>query len=1254
MPDTAVFDLGRILARVFGAFMGILASFLWRIIMWMTEVVMGIESVDRVAHLIEDAVAQTGAIFTRPALLAGVFMGILVYLGFIALRQGFGSGGGRTDIAKKLLVSVICLVVLGVYVTASQNASAEYEKFLEESEIEKKEACLKYDYNDPDASPLPNTKSGLDAKAALTGRTVILGLGFSGPVPTKDEICEEYSKSEFVGLIPNPPFLSASYIIKTGTHLASLLGSSVSEALELAPEDMNLALGGSGSSPLDCQYYISELNRRAEEEAKKTTGTTLGLTNDLGVYHNARAISDLWLTTIYRTAAMSQYGQSEHASDVYCRLLESRANVSPLEQHNLTIDAAAGNDEDGHCNMDYEETTIPGTYNWSWKEKLAFNSNPVNAIQLEGCQSTSTDIFLGKWSPHILGIQAGIGNVTSAAITAPISTDPYSEINAEEWPRLRTFEEENDLCETENENNDECATPAIRYSRNAKKETGDDWTYGDAIKDFDHGELDLSEDIFNWSAILNIGEAQDEPYDDWVAVSFNWCTGEFIEDYLDNDKDDPDATIELIEEDNGVNMYDNKINTRANTEFQETFEQYRGCLADIYYITSPETCEHSTAHKILENMAPFIETNTEWKINNHIALDDEEEDVLTVWLKDIKNTVNPSDLDNCLWGERKSVTEEKNIGFYVIQPQSENNPMVRVAEYVWAVFYNGFYEPSSFEKLGSRFLNAGMDRSSSNNAVDRTEPNEEGVDKTFYPTTVNGSHIYHPDFTGEDVYRHVSGVGDEIESASIDIDDIGKDDDSGSEHRLAADLRPHRGNREIKNCKRSPCEASDFSPFVFQQYRDAINYHHAVRLANFWAICQPKKPTSGNMPASYDPDNNSNGIPTDESVLFWEVRDSFDEVKLREVSIVEGDGSNSDHDRVIENIEEIGTSFKREIDGKSVGHTCAYVWSNAAARDDDLGTRTAECRWNIPFGGTLFSGPNKAVCTFINSLFNTFGAGPREWVSGDITDVPPLRGGSFEILPHQVQQTSTSSTNLEAQEWFEEANGRKGPGGTRIFTASLTGLITSVAMFLILATLLAVVLGAHIMLIVGLSMLPLFLFLGIIPAQKTQAMLGKILTYIGIAFGAKIITLLVFSIIGLIMWTLMIATEPVLESLGASDLMNLFFSIFTSIMLLFLAIKGLKTVRKVTKDIRNVYQKDAANLSISPRQPRSGIKLAIGRSKHTTPRQVGAGQPSGAKGQGQPAKPSNKQLQQSTKSAPPQKQLTQGSGGAAKAAKKVV
>ena len=1244
MPDTAIFDLARIIARVFGAFMGVLSSFLWRITMWMTEVVMGIDSVDRSARLIEDAVSQTGDIFTRPALLGAVFMGILMYLGFVALRQGFGSGGGRTELAKRLTVSLICLIILGVYVTASQNASARYEKTLKTSEEARKTLCLAYSPGNTDSGVnLPDTKAGLKAKRELLG----LSAASSAPGLTytstnlKDEICETYSKEEELGLLPNPPFMSASYIIKTGTTLASLLGSSISEALTLAPEDMSAAIGGSGTSPLDCEHYIVELYRRAEIEAENT-GSTLGVPNSLGVYQNARAISDLWLSTIYRTAARSQYGQSPHASDVYCRLLESRADISPEEQHYLTIDAAAGND--AGCNMEYIPATPGDAIRlWKWEYETAptvgstkkITIEDDKAITLRDCHTPDPpEPFLGKYAPHILGIPAIQGGATSAVITV---NEPVSTVNAEEWPKLKAFEEENNICAAET-----CAGSLVRFARDVAVGKDGEWSYGNAVKTYGYGGGE--QDIFNWAPILNTGneyttegtDRGDRPYDDWVAVSFNWCTGDLLENYISGD----DGTEELIDgvDHAGVEMHDDSILDITAPATIEVFRKYKGCLADIYYITSPEACSHSTVHAAFAKMYPLIDDDDEiiWNIGGSTVTSDGNASPRTWFVATIGEI---KDFSKCLYGgQTDEIYTESSItlvregkpdeNFRYLSPLEFNNPMVRVAEYIWAVFYHGFYEPSSFEKLGSQFLNEGMDRNIGNTAFDQTRPKDS---KTPYLVTVNGSHIYHPDFTGFDLYKKILGTGDGLESASLDIDDIGKDRNSNPDIRLAGELKGHSGNNDVGICSTTgECAGdadkdfdgvSDFSPFVFQQYRNAINYHHAVRLANFWAMCQPQAPSKGDIIYSYnreDPQNLQN-LPHDESYYFWKVRDTFYDVKLREVSIVEGDGSNSDYDRQIEDIEKIGKSFEGIIDDKSIGHTCAYVWTNAAARDDDLGTRTAVCEFKFTGGGLPgINQANKAVCTMINNLFNTFGAGPREWVRGDITNVAPLGGGVFEILPPQVQETSTSSTNPDASTWFEDANSRNGPNGVRIFTSSFTGLLTSVAMFIILATLLAVVLGAHIMLIVGLSMLPLFLFLGIIPAKKTQSMLGKTLAYIGIAFGAKIITLLVFSIIALVLWTLMVATEPILQNIGVDGFMNLIFSVFVALMLMFLAIKGFKTVRKITRDITNVYRKDAANLSVNPKQPRSGAQLSIGRNKHLSARQGHAPPPG--------TKPENKQL----------------------------
>ena len=292
------------------------------------------------------------------------FVGLALFISFLSAAYMVLFQKNRTNAARKLVISILSVVILTILLSATAQGRAadlDYERKIAEAE-----------------SSIIATKIPGDVleKSLQTARE---------RVPP-----------------PNKPFLSAGWILDTGTLLATSIGSSITETsqlLNLSGSELIRTEKNISPSPLDCEHYIEELERRSDAVAE-TENLTFG-TKEL-----ARGISALWLMTVYRTSAYAQWGESDLAPSVFCRNLEAKTRTPPEEQHEITVDAAAG----PNCNMEYNSETNT----WRWTKLTNPNPGAVTAgrntqvttkVDYPECEDPE-DHWLGDQAPAILGTDA--------------------------------------------------------------------------------------------------------------------------------------------------------------------------------------------------------------------------------------------------------------------------------------------------------------------------------------------------------------------------------------------------------------------------------------------------------------------------------------------------------------------------------------------------------------------------------------------------------------------------------------------------------------------------------------------------------------------------------------------------------------------------------------------------------------------------------------------------------------------------------
>jgi len=360
-----------------------------------------------------------------------------------------------------------------------------------------------------------------------------------------------------------------------------------------------------------------------------------------------------------------------------------------------------------------------------------------------------------------------------------------------------------------------------------------------------------------------------------------------------------------------------------------------------------------------------------------------------------------------------------------------------------------------------------------------------------------------------------------------------------------------------------------FAPAAHSQlFRPPVNYYHAVRIANFWVMCVPNPAADGSEPTEGEYQRWRENM--DLTGLWWHVRDGFAEIAPLGVSQAENRGDFSDFSS--------GATLDDLFD-QEWGHVCAAVWSGAAA-EAGARTYTASCG-----GGGFFSPVTGFVCTTKEKALNLVGRGHREFVANDITDVRPVGAGAFELRRDQIAFTQPTNAgdgssaaalgvSDDALRWLDEANGRDGPGRFSRLSAASVSLLVTISMFALMGVIVLMVLGAQIALLVGFTVLPLVLFVGVIPSEKTQKVLGNTLALLGFSLVAKSLAVLALSVIVLSVWVLTVMSFSVFGGVGFRWAYLLATAVACVVMLVF--------AKKLWRGVQQVVD-------------RSGVSAAAGR-----------------------------------------------------------
>ena len=344
----------------------------------------------------------------------------------------------------------------------------------------------------------------------------------------------------------------------------------------------------------------------------------------------------------------------------------------------------------------------------------------------------------------------------------------------------------------------------------------------------------------------------------------------------------------------------------------------------------------------------------------------------------------------------------------------------------------------------------------------------------------------------------------------------------------------------------------------------------------------------------------------DPTHFMWELRPEFASLELTGVirDIASQDYSSDDTIVIAQGkplayyFGDIGTgqTGTQEQDGDLIGkprggHVCATVWTNITGEGvPELALE--RCEYRLPLGGT---GPiktfNRSICGMQTRILVTVGV-ERAIVLHDYTNVAPLGGGVFELQPGDVspfEYASSAPLNREVRVWMEEANDRGGTGFlSGAFHIALSAFVSMVLFFLV-GMILVLVFAAQIMLLVSLALLPILLLLGVLPFQKTQEALGRIVTLILVCIGVKFIVGMYLSTVVILLYVVLVAGNAILgPGFGVGHL------ILTGFAAALLLIVSLKVFRKSLAYAKKLRKESTFR---GKQQSRSLTERAIGKAK---------------------------------------------------------
>lgn len=878
-------------------------------------------------------------------------------------------------------------------------------------------------------------------------------------------------------LEPAPAGLSPGWWMDRAVGIVTAAGTAVGETLALADTSDGSAFltsDGSDGSALDCEHYIAELNRRSGHVAQ--AGGNLESFGSAGI---ARAMSDLWLNASYQTFASSQYGTSSYAPQVYCRSLEAGSRQNPAQQLSATVDAAAGEG----CDMRYVQDEQLDVWLWEWD---------TDTGEISGCGDPD-GIWLGNRAEDIL-----IGRSLLD---------------------VRTFAGEGGAFQTglEYAASDIAGCAAGGLSSEWEQLQGRALAACERLAVF---VRNVTLGSYDWANTRNnTTQSNGDQEFGWMSMALAVCgaAGSVISDAVSRGGGD-----------GFVNWSELGGASSEAENFRDT--ELRPCLAAMAAALGSADVDPSQVLQCTPGRCPLaaVDIAEYWAAKQAESLLPLNFDGVTVAgdaeiLEAMDNAIRDADEVTLggLFPDGQPASRELS------DPDSAGASVGQLLESVRAVFHSFDMASSSWVELPRLFFSLvlsgvvpppelfrerALQDSVNAGGLTRQAPRVEEFFLVYMSETLT-SRIYEVAGGSLAVYQPTVQNAELAETLSFGG---GRDD-----FRLAELLDPSWDGQA------GELPEPVWSPTAFGQlFSPAVNYSHGVRLANFWVLCVPEAPGEGEEPSGERYQTWRDG--GDLSGLYWRVRSDFADVKPLEVSRAESTGS-------VEN-RELGT-LSRVFD-QPWGHVCGAVWSGAAAK---AGVRGYFCD----------SGWFDGVCNAFFQVLNRFGAGRREFVANDITDVRPLGAGVFELESHQAafptgsvfaapdgdggagfaaSETTALSTE-DAERWLAEANSRSGPGGARL-TAAMVALLVTFSMFVLMGVVVLMVLGAQIALLVGFSLLPLVLFLGVAPSVRTRKVLGSSLSLLGFAMIGKAVAALALSVVVLAVWVLNVLAFNLFGGLG--------------------------------------------------------------------------------------------------------------------------
>ena len=1123
-----------------------ISGFLWGFAESLARMTLAADLVRELGDTTNEIVTEVGNLI----LVRGTFALLLAFGVILVVFKVIFKPGEIGAVIKTVMISFLATACLIIYVTSTTHAHNE-EQGINDGIAQARADCRQ--------EKLAEFNNNQDPIASVFD-------SYGASESSFADICERENPR-----VSAYRTFSASGIIRNVSNISTSLGTGLTEAINLASDDTSPLpipdVDEIENSPLDCEYYVAELHRRAKtlEEAERANSEQGWGFNTLGRYELAKAISDIWLVTTYPANAFAQYGQSPVAGKVYCRALEARSGISVWDQHEITVDTAAGQGEE--CNMELN----PQRYTWKWSDEFDASCQPTPDPYRSEYEQSSDEgkFFLGSRAELILG-DAIVGlpdrikgiqeEIEADEFDNPIDDlldgclDGESALAARyvgkfsRWQGVLQFmriqanqlihpasppevgercvydesRSETDGSIVRENSDDKCTDPdggTLPFFN-----TGKPWVINQLPPSPDPGPchklrafLYLLHATPDWHKVgssdskyvkqlIRIPEADSKP-DEWN---------------LDEHYDDTNDLVELWHPAMAYLCGDQSGLEKAKKsvpEISEWSSSLKLCVFRLAYhmlgYDLAKTCLTADGrYQNDEDMLSCLALRTVWMLNAqpHSPLTkDGGPSLLHFFSGKADSDGFVAKTGPGVWNETDGIQDKPELIMSVFMAALYADYHVNIAMPSAVNYYaenldKEEYPPYTGDPTACRYSSSSVIFSELCSTI------------TSEHADIPSQHIAILETLFGDT-QFISGVlsrADTLLNSSIGLipnpEASGKanlnrlitaqfvvDNDS---YRLSNALCPSTSGDGESGCDEN--EHPDFSPSpTYQQYRQGANYDHGVRLANFWALCAP---TAFTEAASDLAPWNETG--TDITTKYWKVRDEFSNIKR--IQATGADGSNINIEDTANNQTSLGAAFNHPQ-----GNNCAYVWANAVADTRALDVTTQSCTFG---GGIVGKIPgNREACTALNELLNSLGTGPRRLVEGDITQgLTAGSSGDFEL--HLEQLSPYEERNEHAETWIAEANDRDGPG-LRALTAAGVGLITSIAILVLMIVLLALAVLTQLLLIITLSLLPVMLLVAIYPNLELQSKIFKgFFTVLIFVILSKVLALLFLSALSLLIW----------------------------------------------------------------------------------------------------------------------------------------